>query len=380
MAAMQLVRFTGHERLRAAAADWDDLWWRSDTDLPTARAELVAGWTEFFTPRKRLEVLAVEERGRLVAGLPLVARRLARTLQVGQLPGNSWATCGELLVDPQADIEPALDRLVDGLSELGWPLVWLDLMPLELPRWRAFRAACSRAGLACHEQPQFQAAVIDVPHELSHEDATPSAHISSGFRKKLRRCRQRRAEIGTVETVVHTRLAPAEADRLVAQCLALEDRGWKGAAGSSVLRSGMAGFFRQLARQLAAWNQLEIALLTCRGEPIAFDLGYAAKGTVYSHKVGYDPAYARFSPGHLLLEDQLARFRADSGRLRMDCMGPIDAATSHWTTRTYGVSRLVVGTGSLTGRLLVRGYRDLWGPVRRLRARSRHTPCAVGGG
>ena len=66
----RLVQIDSLAGLRAAAADWDDLWWRSEVTMPTCRAELVAGWVEQFAPRADFRALVVEDQGQWVAAGP----------------------------------------------------------------------------------------------------------------------------------------------------------------------------------------------------------------------------------------------------------------------------------------------------------------------
>ena len=136
------------EGLRRLAAPWDRLWERSEVTLPTARAELVAQWVEQFGAGRALRVLVVEAGGELVGALPLAGRRTHRVLPVGDVTWNYWSPNGELLVDPEADVPAVLDLLVAGLEETRWPLLWLDLAPLETSRWQSLLGALVRRGLA----------------------------------------------------------------------------------------------------------------------------------------------------------------------------------------------------------------------------------------
>ena len=65
---LRLMHLRSVEELRGAAADWDDLWWRSEAALPTARAELLAQWVEQFKPAGKPS--RVGGRRRQSIGLP----------------------------------------------------------------------------------------------------------------------------------------------------------------------------------------------------------------------------------------------------------------------------------------------------------------------
>jgi CelD/BcsL family acetyltransferase involved in cellulose biosynthesis len=169
---------------------------------------------------------------------------------------------------------------------------------------------------------------------------------------------RRLAQQGPVEFQIRGQLSPEEVEPWLLRGFEVEDRGWKGAAGTSVLRTpGMFDFFLRQARWLAAWGQLELASLDCGGRPIAFCFGASAKGVFHSCKIGYDPAFAELSPGLLLQYHVLEHLHADGQRRAIDYLGPITEYHLHWKPDTYTVGRLAVAPGRPLGRLALAVYR-----------------------
>jgi CelD/BcsL family acetyltransferase involved in cellulose biosynthesis len=161
--------------------------------------------------------------------------------------------------------------------------------------------------------------------------------------------------------------------------LALEDSGWKGRAGTSVLGTPeMLEFYLRQARQLAAWGHLHLALLGAGEREVAFEYGWIAKGVYHSYKIGYDEEFAACGPGQLLFQRLLASFAAARRVELIDCMGPLDEAVARWATRTQAVGRLVIAPGRRVGRALLRAYRDGWPLLARFRS-SRGSRGAAGG-
>ena len=99
--------------------------------------------------------------GRLLAALPLVRRRVAAVLPVGDLPINCWSPNGELLLDAAAGPE-VLDCLLAGLGRLPWPLLWLQTVPFDAPRWQALRAAAQRHGWRIAARPHYTIGQIEL--------------------------------------------------------------------------------------------------------------------------------------------------------------------------------------------------------------------------
>lgn len=346
---MQLVRLRSKEELLSAAGAYNDLWRRGEAALPAARAESLAAWLDRFAPRRPFELLVAVDAGRWAAALPLVGRWLKGLLPAACLPFSPWWTSGELLLDPEADQEAALDQILLGFAALSRPLVWLDAVRFTTPRWQALIAAAERFKLPCGVQPQGTIGQV----EIEHDWAAYQGRWSKGHRRKMKMARRQAEAAGGVQLRLCDQLQPREVGPLVRAGFEVEHRSWKGAAGGSVLsRPGMLEYYCEQGRRLAAAGCLQLAFLEHRGEPIAFEFGLAAKGTYYSYKVGYDERFAELTPGQLLRLKLLERFHADPNLALVDFAGPLSEATAKWSTRCEPVGRIVIGAPTRAGRLL----------------------------
>ena len=157
-------------------------------------------------------------------------------------------------------------------------------------------------------------------------------------------------------------------ETVLRRAFAVEHKSWKKDTGATVLGTpGMFEFYLRQASQLAAWGHLRLAFLEHRGEPIAFEFGWTAKGVYHCFKVGYDPAMAQVSPGQLLRMLLIERLHADSGHVMVDYQGPLSDAVARWTTGSYQIGRLVIAPHQLRSRALMAGYRAAAPLIRRLR-------------
>jgi len=350
---LELIQLKSIAELRCVATAWDDLWARSDCELPNARAELIAQWLEQFASHSRLAILIVKDGDRMVAALSLVAERLKRVVTVGNLTGNSWSPCGELLIDRDCDVEAALARLVDGIAGLPWPLVWFNTVPLEFWRWQKLALVARQRGLETTTKVRYRIAQMEIEHDW---DAYLRGR-SRNHRRAMRRAMTRAEKAGGVELKVFSPPASNEIEPLMQRGFAVEDRSWKGAEGTSVLRSpGMFEFLCRQARQLAAWRQLELVYLEHQGKVIAFQYSCNAKGMHFVNKIGYDPEYANFAPGQLIRWLLFEKFQSDPARRVVDFIGPVTEATAKWATRTYPIGRLIIAPPRLFSRAVLRGY------------------------
>ena len=234
--------------------------------LPTARAELLAQWLERFAQHKDFHAFAVEEDGRFVAALPLISRRLAGLLSVGTLPCNPWSPCGELLLDPAADTDAALDAILDAAGDASWQWLWLNDTVVHSSRWREFVQACDRADAARATHERYHVARIEIGPDWDFFQK----NLSRAHRQATSKAARRLNDEGDVRFEMQSHLEPRDVRPWLEKVFEVEDRSWKGMRGSSVLRSpGMFEFFLAQAEQLAQWGQLEIATAgigrTCDG-------------------------------------------------------------------------------------------------------------------
>lgn len=368
MNAMTVREICSVDELRTHALAWDDLWARSNVSVPLARAAFVAHWLEFFAPHTPFRAVVVEQGGRLIAALPLVVERVKRVLKVLTLPTNHWASNGDLLLDPAADQDLALDALLAALGKNSRPLFWFDRVSYDEPHWLRFQAAVRRAGWLVSRREAYRTAQIEIGDDFDAYEST----LSGAHRRNCRSRAKALERAGGEAAVVYGRGSAAEIDALVRRGFEVEDRSWKGVAGTSVLKSpGMLEFYQAEARLAAELDHLDLSYLEHQGRAIAFAYTFYAKGTYFEIKLGYDDEFKKSGPGHLLLRHKLRRLFVDSHAKLLDCRGPVLPWILNWTDRTYSVGRLVATPPHLLGRTFFRAYDEWWPRLRgRLRASS----------
>ncbi len=347
--------------LRAAAPAWDDLWRRSDCTSPLARAEPIADWLAHFAPAGRFQALVVADEGRWLAALPLVERRLAGVLRAGVLPCNAWPSGATLLWDTAATDDERLGEAVsEGAARLSWSLVILEAAMPVRASWRALVRALTAAGMPGDLRTRWHVGRLTIEHDW------PAAldRLSRKHRRRLSTSLGKLARRGEVRFHLREDLSPDEVAPLLRRAWETEERGWKGAAGTSVLQSsGAAEFMLAQARSLAAEGLLRLAFLDCGGRNAAFCYGVVGKGVFHSFKIGYDPAFAPFSPGHLLQYHLLQALHGDPQVTAVDYIGEMTEYHASWRPEVYPFARLAFAHRSnVLGRAALWGYQCIHGP------------------
>jgi CelD/BcsL family acetyltransferase involved in cellulose biosynthesis len=137
-------------------------------------------------------------------------------------------------------------------------------------------------------------AVLRLPVDAEAHLAALSGSLRSNIKRRMRRLREQ----GRVEW----RVSPPGAvpESMIDAFLSLEHRGWKGSAGSS-LRSDPAqeAFFREVVHRFSARGRAMFTQIELDGRVIASTSNFLSGNAGFAFKVGWDPEYAKLSPGVL---------------------------------------------------------------------------------
>ncbi|WP_148276641.1 GNAT family N-acetyltransferase [Sphingobium sp. SYK-6] len=220
-----------------------------------------------------------------------------------------------------------------GREEEGWRLLLaqLDAAPWSGPLLHlraldpdgaaatALRLVCAREGRRCEELNRHERALLR--SEAGAQDYW-TVNVRAKKRKELRRLQSRLAEMGTI---VHRHLTSGDAlEAWIDDFLQLEARGWKGAEGTALASCAEdALFLREICRNAHAAGMLDMLRIDCDGRPIAMLVNFVGPQGGFSFKIAIDPDFARYSPGVLIEQDNLARVLDDHVTPWMDsCAAP----------------------------------------------------------
>jgi len=353
MSSFALHVLYGIDQFQTHADDWNDLWQRSFTAQPTVRAEGIENWMKHFGQGAPLVTFVVESEGRFLAALPLIRSKLRGIYTCYELPVNCWANSGDLLLDREADTTWVLESLVQGLIDSSVSLLFLEEVSLDSPQWVEFQAVLRRGKHEARVANAASVGLVDVLHDWNRYQAS----WSGNHRNAIRRSHRRLCEQGEVSVERHRNVSGQQLQRFMQQAFDIEDRSWKGEAGTSVHRtSGMFDYMVEEAQLVARHGFLDLWFLQLDGVPIAFEYCHYAKGTCFSHKIGYDPKYRRLGPGRLLRYFQLQEYHGDPNCQLLDTLGFLCDSKAKWATRTARVGKIVASVGSPLNALLVQAY------------------------
>lgn len=320
------------------------------------RHEFVRAFIESHAREERLRILTAWDGDRLAAALPLFHQRSSfYGFTIRRLAGlvNFHYTRFDMAAeDPAA----AAGAFLDYLAEDGqWDLLSLDFIPAGGRAWAVPDAAAAR-GFRTFRRDHLLSPTVRLPATMPEL----RSRLSARFRSNLRRRRRELESLGPV-TLERYAAGPELEEKLRAG-FSLERGGWKGRQGTAIeLNGALSAFYASLSKSAAERGYLALYFLMLGGKPIAFHHGLAYNGTYLLLKPGYDEAYARFSPGQLLVEDVLADC-ISRGYGEFDFMGESMAWKRDWTAEARPHGTAWVFQDSAYGRFLW-SLRFRWGPL-----------------
>ena len=309
------------KRLSEIEADWRELVGRALEPNVFMHPAIAQITTRYFPRRRCTTLLAWRRDGnkpRLVGlltfsvGTPPHSPLPLRVLNVPPLPHSYLAT-------PVVDrdfADGAIDALLDFIAqESSLPkIVAFDPIRSDGPVVQALaRVIGARNGaLAFLRESARPMLASDLDGKQYLEQA-----LSGSSRKKLRQCRRRLEQKGSLATKIWD--TPETVTRAFDDFLALEMAGWKGRAGTALdCNAAEAAFAKDMIAALAGRGEASIHALTLQDKPVSMQIVLRSGPIAFTWKTAYDETLGDFSPGMLLLEDYTKALLADDGITAVD--------------------------------------------------------------
>lgn len=255
---------------------------------------------------------------------------------------NPFGPLGTPLVDAE-DAAETFDAMLDGLSRpsLGLPdVLVLPDMRLDGKVASLLRAVAIARSLPVTDTDRLERPMLE--STLEADDYLAKA-ISKNHRRDMARQWRRLSELGEVAYTVARQ--PEEVRLHLEEFLTLEASGWKGKRRSAMVADRYrAAFAREAINSLAETDAVRIHTLTLNGEAIASMIVFLQSGDAYTWKTAYNEAYAKYSPGKLLM-DRLTEWHLDDANIiRTDSCGvPDHPIMSRFWTERCAMGTLVIG-------------------------------------
>lgn len=284
------LRFAAFQADGALARAWEELELRAT--LPTQGLAFAAALSGTLLLPSLIEIFfaLAPQAGGFAALLPLCR---------GPGPLARWRILGAREIFEPGDLlctdASSAALLAAQLARQARPLD-LDRIPAASPLVPALREAVrGRAWLS------VRPAVPSPTIALDSKWVQPETQFNGGRRSDFRRAARRAEEMGKVSFEMLSP-APDAFPALFDEAVAIEARSWKKEAGSAIaVDPRKEAFFRAFFAAESARGTCRIAFMRIDGKAVAMQLALETQGRYWLFKIGFDDAYARCSPGTLLM-------------------------------------------------------------------------------
>jgi hypothetical protein len=252
--------------------------------------------------------------------------------------------------------EEALVAMAKGLAKLGLPLNFGHYLE-DTPFLPALRAAYRGRGLVVAKPLPSRGCPYII---LGDGWLEPEQNFTARRRSDFRRMQRNAEKLGKVTfDILQPRIE--EVGSLFDEAMAIEARGWKGRSGTAIaIDRRLADFYRRYTQLACEAGILRLCFMRVDGKAIAMQLAVETERRFWLFKIGYDEAFAKCSPGNLLLRETIS-YAARRELKSYEFLGKEAAWTELWTKSAHPIVALRTYTANPAGvsALLVDGMHQL---------------------
>jgi CelD/BcsL family acetyltransferase involved in cellulose biosynthesis len=308
MPSISAQTLTDNDSFVALADEWGPLVAAMPRPSPFLAHGWLLAWWRHHGSGATLQVHIARCEQRLVGALPLFVSEVGG-VRIARFIGARDSALADVLATG-SDPDAVAGVLMERAASCGYHLLDAFGVP-----------ACSRLELALGARLAQRVEVVEAPVLDLSDGWDPVYRGRTTSKKRNFHARRRRQleRLGRLETsVARTR---AELEPALEDAFRLHELRWVGRPDHSRFGTPAGQRFHRAA--MAAWLELQaprIVTLRLDGQAIAFHYYLAMHGRMYVHRLGFDPSYARYSPGLVNTLDALMTASAEGAR-RVEFLG-----------------------------------------------------------
>jgi CelD/BcsL family acetyltransferase involved in cellulose biosynthesis len=327
---------------------WNELVSAIRPDHPFFEYDWVKTWWECFGAGSSLQILVLKAGDRPIAIAPLILTPLrwsgVRVRRLGFLYNAHVPRADFLIAERHAEVYQAIWNYISHKG--GWDLLQL----CQLVEGSATLDATSRLAEATGCPTGVWPSDVSPYTPLAQSWAEYFNGLTAKHRSNLRNRFKRLGAVGEVE--VETVASAADMEDAMEAGLTLEAAAWKGKARTAISSDEkVSRFYSMLATRAARHGWMRLHFLRAGHVRVAFDYSLCYGNKMHLLKLGYDPAYAPFSPSNLLL-CKVLEGAFEEGLSEYDLLGANVEWKRSWTNQARPYYWLFVFAPGFKGRLL----------------------------
>jgi len=358
--ALRVEAVTGYEPFLELEPAWNRLVEAAGIDHPFLEHVWVRTWWECFGSGSTLHILIVKAGDEPIAIVPLIFTRVRMwgipVKRLGFFYNAHVPRAGLIVARRNPEAYRAIWSYLSSLR--SWDLLQLCQLPEGSDTLAGIGEAATRDGFPVGVWRSCESPYVPLRTPWTEYFGSLAAKHRANLRNRFKRLRA----LGPVELEAITSedlLSDALSDGL-----GLEAAAWKRDAGTAIsCDANVARFYTSLAQRAEQRGWLRLHFLEAGAKRIAFDYSLCYKNRLYLLKLGYDPAYAQYSPSNLLTQLALeASF--ERGEVEYDFLGDNLDWKKCWSGQVRPHYWLYVFADTVKGRFL-RTLKFRWIPLLR---------------
>jgi CelD/BcsL family acetyltransferase involved in cellulose biosynthesis len=346
--ALRVEAVTGYESFLALEPAWNQLVDRAGIDHPFLEHVWVRTWWECFGCGSTLHILIVNAGDEPIAIVPLIFTQVRMWgIPVRRLGFfyNAHVPRSGLIIGRR---NPEAYRAIWSYlaSHRSWDLLQFCQLPEGSDTLAEISELATRDSYPVGVWKSCESPYVPLQGTWAEYFGGLAAKHRANLRNRFKRLRA----LGPVE------LEAITSERCLTDALGdglgLEAAAWKRDAGTAIsCDPSVAKFYTSLAERAERHGWLRLHFLDVDAKRIAFDYSLCYKNRLYLLKLGYDPAYAQYSPSNLLTQLALqASF--ERGEVEYDFLGDNLDWKKCWSREARPHYWLYVFSNTLKGRFL----------------------------
>jgi CelD/BcsL family acetyltransferase involved in cellulose biosynthesis len=310
------------------AGEWNPLVAMMQRPSPFLCHGWLLEWWRHYGRGAMLQVHVARREQRLVGALPLLAVRRCGVRVASYIGGTGAPLADVLVADDNPELVAAL--LLESSAAAGNHLLDVFGAP-----------AHSRLAQALEPYGLWETAVIEAPVLALDGGWEKVYREKTSAKRRNLHGRRRRQLAGLGELEVSVARSGSELELALEEAFRLHQLRWYGRPDHSDFGTpdGMR-FHRAALRALLALDAPRIVTLRLDGRAIAFNYYFVLFGRMFVHRLGFDPAYARYSPGLVNTLDAIAA-AAREGARRVEFLGGGERYKLELADRVEPIHRLI---------------------------------------
>ncbi len=316
------------QQLAPLRTEWNEAVEASYFDSIFLTHEWFYAWAKNFAPANSLNIVIARDGGRIAGIMPLLRerRRVGPWTQTVLRSMSNLETYKYSFVLPKEHGGEVLETMLRHLSRnSSWDLMKLSFLPEDMAGPLLVRECRGNPVFGVRSEIHMESPYVAIAGTWDEYVDTRDKKV----RKNLDYFERRLQKEGTVEVLEIT--DEAGLDQMVHDAFEIEKSSWKGAHGTAISGSqAHARFYLELAQSMSRRQNFRLCFLTLNGAKIAFDYCLPYKQDFNVLKTGYNPAFAKNSPGRVLRKSVLRTLYKGAEYRIYDLLGAQDAWKEEW--------------------------------------------------